>query len=393
MRVLIVGAGIAGSTLAYWLRRAGHQPTLLEVASRVRTGGYLIDFWGTGFDVAQRMGLVPRLRRKGYQLTEARDVADDGHTRTALDASRFAAETNGRYVTLLRGDLAAAIYESLNLEVETIFGDTVCSLDDDGTRVRAAFEHGASRDFDLVVGADGLHSRVRDLAFGPAAAFERELGIAVAAFDVTGYRPRDELVAVMHAERGSQMIRAALRDDKTMFMVSFRHNGRLPLDDRAAQEALLRRKLAGARWEIPAILDRIPSAHTFFLDRASQIRMPAWTSGRIALIGDAAACPSLLAGQGSTLAMVAAYVLAAELARTPADYRTAFAEYERRLMPMLRTKQDAARGLGIVFAPANRRDLLLRSAGMRLMGVPRLAGLMMGRSLRDPAELPAWPGH
>ena len=391
MRVLIVGAGIAGSTLAYWLQKSGHEPTLVEHAHGLRRGGYLIDFWGTGFDVAERMGIVPRLLREGYRLTEARDVASDGHRIASLDPQRFVAGTSGRYISILRSDLATAIYEALEEGVETIFGDTVARLIEGERRVHVEFEHGAEREFDLVVGADGLHSRVRELVFGAEPLFERDLGIAVAAFDVTGYRPRDELVAVMHGEVGAQAIRVALRDDLTMFMLTFRHQGRIPVDDAAAQHALLRTSLAGAGWEIPAILEQLPQARTLYLDRANQIRMPSWTKRRVALIGDAAASPSLLAGQGSALAMVAAYVLAAELAATPGDHRRAFEAYERRLMPMLGSKQDAAKGLGTAFAPPSRLHLLLRTSLMKLMGLPPVASLAMGRSLRDPVELPSWP--
>lgn len=392
MRVLIVGAGIAGSTLAYWLQKAGHQPTLLERSHGLRRGGYLIDFWGTGFDVAERMGIVPRLRREGYPLAEARDVAADGHRIASLDPQQFVAGTSGRYVSILRSDLAAAIYDSLEEGVETIFGDTVARLTEGERGVHVEFEHAAPRDFDLVVGADGLHSRVRELVFGEESRFERDLGIAVAAFDVVGYRPRDELVAVMHAEVGFQAIRVALRDDLTMFMLTFRHQGPVPTDDFGAQQELLRTSLAEARWEIPAILHELPQARTLYLDRANQIRMPSWISGRVALIGDAAASPSLLAGQGSALAMVESYVLAAELAATPKDHRRAFDAYERRLMPMLRSKQDAAKGLGTAFAPTNRWRLALRNTAMRFMGLPPVANLAMGRSLRDPITLPDWPG-
>ncbi|WP_231445587.1 FAD-binding domain [Brevibacterium zhoupengii] len=392
MRVLIVGAGIAGSTLAYWLKRAGHEPTLLERSHGLRRGGYLIDFWGTGFDVAERMGLVPRLQREGYELTEVRDVASDGHQVASLDPQRIAAGASGRYVSILRSDLAAAIYDSLDEGVETIFGDTVTRLTEGERSISVEFDQAAPREFDLVVGADGLHSQVRTLAFGAEENFERDLGIAVAAFDVTDYRPRDELVAVMHAEVGFQAIRVALRDDVTMFMLTFRHHGPVPIDDVSAQQELLRTSLADAGWEIPEILRQLPHARTLYLDRASQIRMPTWTSGRVALIGDAAASPSLLAGQGSALAMVEAYVLAAELSATPQDHRRAFAAYEHRLMPMLRSKQDAAKGLGTAFAPRSRPRLILRNTVMRLMGFPPVANLAMGRSLRDPIELPAWPG-
>jgi 2-polyprenyl-6-methoxyphenol hydroxylase-like FAD-dependent oxidoreductase len=390
MRVLIVGAGIAGCTLAYWLQRLGHQPTVVERAPELRRGGYLVDFWGAGFDVAERMGIVPELRRSGYHLLEARAVGRDGRRIASFEPSAFVG-SGDRYVTIARSDLASAVYEALDGRVETVFDDTVEAIDDDGDRVHVTFRSGTRRDFDLVVGADGLHSRVRLLAFGPQERFENHLGIVVAAFDIAGYRPRDEHVAVMHADVGFQVLRLSLREDVTMFLVTLRDSGNVPLDSPREQQALLRRRLADAGWETPAILDAMAEARTFYFDRVSQIRMPSWSRGRVALVGDAAACPSLLAGQGSALAMVEAYVLAVELASTDGDHAASFARYYTRLAPLLRSKQDAAKGLGLAFAPRNHVQLAVRNTVIRLLGLPRVPNLVMGRSLRDAVELPALP--
>lgn len=390
MKVLIVGAGIAGPTLAHWLLRAGHEPTLVERAPQLRRGGYLIDFWGAGFDVADRMGIVPRLRRDGYVLSEARAVDRHGRRIASIRPAAIM-RTNERYVSIARSDLAVAIYESLDGAAELILGDTVHALDDNGDRVRVTFEHAEPREFDLVIGADGLHSRVRRLVFGPDEQFERYQDIVVSVYDIPGYRPREDLVAVMHAEPGFQAVRFSVREDVTMVFLTVRHDGPVPHGNVADQQALLRDRLRGAGWEVPALIEAMPRATDFYFDAVSQIRMPAWTRGRVALVGDAAASPSLLAGQGSALAMIESYGLAAELARSGDDHNAAFARYQARIAPFVQSKQDAAKRLGTAFAPASRSQLLVRNTVMRLMGLPYVADLAMGRTFHDAIELPAFP--
>jgi 2-polyprenyl-6-methoxyphenol hydroxylase-like FAD-dependent oxidoreductase len=389
LKTLIVGAGIAGPTLAYWLQHAGYEPTLVEHAPALRQGGYLVDFWGAGFDVADRMGIVPEVLRRGYHLREIRQVDPDGQRIAAFDPELFVRGTDGRYVSIARSELAAIIFGALSGRVETMFGDSVRALDDQGDRVRVTFDSGMIRDFDLVIGADGLHSRVRQLVFGPEDRFEKYLGITVAAFDVEGYRPRDELVAVMYTQVGYQVTRLSLRDDMTMFLFTVVDNGTITNHDAGEQQAALRARLAGAGWEVPAILERMSDAKTFYCDRVSQIQMPSWTRGRVAVVGDAAAAVSLLAGQGSALAMVEAYVLAAELAQARGNHVQAFARYEQTLMPFLRTKQSAALRLVPAFAPRSSVQLFLRNSIMKLFNVPFVAKLAMGKSLRDAIELPS----
>ena len=375
MRVLIVGAGIAGPTLAYWLQRAGYRPTLLESAPQLRQGGHLVDFWGAGFDVAKRMDIVERLMHDGYRLQELREVDADGKRITSLDPGRVVDKAGGRYVSIARSDLSAAIYAALDDNVETIFGDTIETLDDDGHRVHVEFTHRPPRDFDLVIGADGLHSRVRSLAFGPETQFELQLGITVAALELVGYRRRDELVAVTHTAVGAQTLRVSLRDDTTLILFTFRHDGTIP-EDISAQHDLLRHSLGHLGGEVPSILNQLSEAKTFYLDRASQIRLPSWSTGRIALVGDAAAAPSLLAGQGTPspwLKLTCYQTTLLEwrprpsLPRLPAPFGVGHPyQTRRRPQPGDRILRHA------------RRKLFLRNTALRFMGLPFIADLVMG---------------
>jgi 2-polyprenyl-6-methoxyphenol hydroxylase-like FAD-dependent oxidoreductase len=186
--VLISGAGIAGPTLAYWLSRYDFIPTLIERAPALRTDGYVIDFWGMGFEVAERMGLVPELRRVGYRVREVRIVNNEGRRIGGFGTEKFRHALDDRFVSILRGDLAAKLNATLDGRVETVFGDEIQSLSEDAEGLTVEFDHSPRRRFDLVIGADGLHSRVRALTLGPEISCESYLGYCVAAFAVDGYR-------------------------------------------------------------------------------------------------------------------------------------------------------------------------------------------------------------
>ena len=391
MRIVINGIGVAGPALAYWLRRSGHEVTLVEAAPSLRRGGYVIDFWGIGYDIADRMGLIPAMRSRGYQVQEVRFVDRRGRREGGFRVDVFSRLTHDRFTSLRRSDVSAILYEALDPDVETIFGDSIASLEDLGGVVRVGFEHAAPRDFDLVIGADGLHSRVRELAFGPMASRETALGYHVAAFEVPDYPHRDELVYLSHSEPGRQVSRFSMREG-TMFLFIFRDEylrGR-PIEPGQGRDRL-QDVFAGVGWECPDILRAMHGADDVYIDRVSQIRMPAWTRGRIALVGDAAAAVSLLAGEGTGLAIAEAYVLAGELAGAGGDHQVAFARYEERLRPFLQAKQRSAAKFASTFAPRTRLGLALRNLGTELMRIPLFADYLVGRDLRDDIELPEYP--
>jgi 2-polyprenyl-6-methoxyphenol hydroxylase-like FAD-dependent oxidoreductase len=394
MKVLISGAGIAGPTLAYWLTKDGVETTIVEQAPALRTGGYIIDFWGAGLEVANRMGLMPEIENRGYMVQEVRAVNRGGRPVAKFPASAFSSATGGAFTSLPRGDLAATLFAAIAGKVETIFGDAVVRLEQTETGVNVAFERGRSRTFDLVLGADGLHSRIRELVFGAEPRFERYLGLKVAAFEAEGYRPRDELVYVMHTSVGQQVSRFAMRNDRTMFLFTFADDDpELPRSVQA-QNAILRRRFGHSGWECPQILDALDSTSDLYFDRVSQIRMNAeeglWTKDRVTLVGDAAFCVSLLGGQGSALAMAAAYILAGELRRAKGDHREAFGQYQRRFGPFVAEKQRAAQRFAGAFAPRSAFALFIRNQIFQLLSVRWIANAIAGRGFRDRIELPEY---
>jgi 2-polyprenyl-6-methoxyphenol hydroxylase-like FAD-dependent oxidoreductase len=273
---------------------------------------------------------------------------------------------------------------------EALFDDSITAIDEHDDAVGLTLRSGKQRAFDLVIGADGLHSNVRRQVFGPDANYEHYLGCRVAACVVEGYRPRDELVYLTHSAPGKQAARFTLRDNRSLFLFVFRSAETADPGSLQARKQVLREEFGHAGWECPRMLDAVAGVEDLYFDVVSQVRMPAWSRGRVALIGDAAACISLLGGEGTGLAMTEAYVMAGELLRADGDHRHAFPAYEANLRPLIARKQKAALGLINFFAARTHAGIWLRNMGIRAMNLPWLTRLIAGRSVKDGFELPEY---
>lgn len=389
--VLVSGAGIAGPTLAYWLLRRGFAPTLIERAPRFREGGYLIDFWGVGFDVAERMGIIPTLRKAGYMIERIAFVTDEGRQRSTLGHNVLKRALGDRFLSIQRGDLATAIYGTIEHDVEAIFGDSIAGIRQLAEGVEVTFELRSPSVFDIVIGADGLHSIVRKTLFGSCEKFERYLGYYAASFLTSGYPKRDEHAYLNYAAPGRQISRYALREDRTGFLFVFESPNEIAGlgRDPAAQKDILRHTFSREPWvEWPEIQKHMDACRDLYFDAVSQISLPCWSRGRTALVGDAAYCPSFLAGEGAAFAMAGAYILAAELERAGGDYAQAFAAYERRFRPFIERKQKSARCFASSFAPRTSFGLFVRDQVLRLGGIRPVGDFLMRCFVADRFPLP-----
>jgi len=384
--ILVSGAGVVGPTLAYWLAKWGFRPTLVERAPALRTGGYLLDFSGAGYDVAQRMNLWQELSRHAVPISETRMVGPDGGIKQRIDMRHTLGSSQDRYVTIARSDLAKVVYSALGGGVETLFGDRVLSLRQDEAGIEVDFEHSASRRFDLVIGCDGLHSGIRRLAFGDEHAFIRYLGYCVAAFTVPEFPDNsDKGVYQGYLQPGRQAWRCDLDDGRTTFSMIFAASPAPHINpgDAAAYQALVRHAYADADWQVPLILKALSENDDPYFDLVSQTYMHRWHQGRVALAGDASACPSLVSGQGSAFGMAAAYVLAGELHAADGDHTLAFPAYEACLKPFITAQQSKVRRSIRWTIPKSVLGLHLQDTVASLLSVPLIAKHTTGAGSSD----------
>lgn len=376
--ILISGAGIAGTTLAFWLKKFGFNPTIVEHAPKLREGGYAIDFWGAGFDVAERMEILPGLREADLNMTELEFVDKNGKRKGGLSYTKIIKTLNGRAFTLLRSDLAKVIYNHLDKETEFIFGNTITKIDQHENSVVVTLQNGETRNFDLLVGADGLHSNVRHQVFGNEAQFEKFYNYYTASYTIDDVMYSNTEFK-MYNVPGKQAAIYSTNDNKMTVFYIFSSPEKLSYDhhDIETQKQILRNEFEGAGWKCADLISKMNTAPDFYFDVVSQIQMSNWSEGRVTLAGDACACPSLLSGQGSTLAMVGAYILAGELRNANGNYKAAFEQYQNIFKPFIDEKQKLAQNFARSFVPKSNFGIWTRNLVVGLMSLPFVTRLFV----------------
>ncbi|MEV0644183.1 FAD-dependent monooxygenase [Phytomonospora sp. NPDC050363] len=370
--VLISGASIAGPALAYWLHRHGFTPTVVERATAVREGGYKLDVRGAALDVLDRMDLLEAARAAATDMRTGTIVDAEGKTLAVMDADLTGGRADGD-VELMRGDLARILHDATRDDTEYLFGDSIASLTQHPHGVEVTFDSGTTRTFGLVIGADGLHSHTRRLVFGDETPYIRHLGHHIAIHTAPNHLGLDRREMIHPAPGRTALTYSTAGDTNAKAMYLFASPA-TPYDhrDTAHQKRLLAEAFTGARWEVPTLLAAAQDAPDFYFDSISQVVMDHWSRDRVALVGDAAYGPSPASGQGTSLSLVGAYVLAGELAAADGDHTVGYAAYEQRMRPFAEANQALAENnlKGMVMGSA--ALIWFQTRMLRLM--PRIPG-------------------
>jgi 2-polyprenyl-6-methoxyphenol hydroxylase-like FAD-dependent oxidoreductase len=401
MRILISGASIAGPVLAYWLTRAGFDATVVERAPTLRkTGGHAVDLFRPSMEISAKMGALPRIEALATG-TDTMTILREGRRRPIrVDLTKLTGAASDQHVEIMRDDLSEAYYDAGRNDVEYVFGDSITAISSDG---EVTFEHALPRRFDVVVGADGLHSNVRRLVFGDEAGLTRFIGgyLAVVSAPKTMARHNEMLGHAGVGRLAATYTADHLDDARILFM--FRSKTELDYDhrDTLRQKELLRGAFAGMHPQVDGWLAEIDRTPSFYFDAITQLQLDTWSRGRVTLVGDAGYCPGPAVGGSTSLAVIGAYVLAGELAEAGGDHQRAFAAYQREMAETVTRSRAFARGAAKTIIPGSAAALWAITRGLQLISLLPASlttaiaklntkGLRMHDSMRVPDYSAVW---
>jgi 2-polyprenyl-6-methoxyphenol hydroxylase-like FAD-dependent oxidoreductase len=383
MKILVSGAGIAGCTLAWWLGRGGHQVTVVERSAGQRSSGAPIDVEGPALGVVEQMGIRPRLRESATHVDGMTFIGANGRPAVRVDTTALRRSSGRGDIELPRGDLAAILEEASRAHALFVSGDHVTGIRQDSAGVDVSFERRQAERFELVIGADGLHSGVRRLAFGPESRFVEHQGLYVATLPLPdGEEGRD---VVMFNAPGRSLTIHPSRGRAMAAFIFWAPQGEFDPRDDAQHRRLLEQTYASDGWRVPELLQAMRATRELYFDSVSRVRLPSWSNGRVVLAGDAASCVSLFGG-GSSLAIAGAHCLAGALAESPADLVGALERYEQRQRRLAEPRTKGMSRVALLLVPRSQLTITARNALLHLWPLVAAVNHLTHRS---PSTAPA----
>lgn len=347
-KILIIGAGIAGPMICYWLEKYGFNPTLIERSKQLRTGGYAIDIRGIAADIVKKMGIYNDIFARRTSILSTRYVDTEGHILSEEHGEKSSFR-EGDDVEIVRGELVNILMQAIP-DVPCYYDKEILSLTQNDQSVEVTFKGGHIEHFDLVMGADGLHSSTRAMTFTDEECQFFDLSSYISVFSIPNYLNLNRIEVSFGKDQKFISMNSDQDPDRAFVCCVFRAKKILSgIVNQREQKKLLKAMFYDLGWESNKILDLMKDCDDFYFDIMAQIKMESWTKGRVALLGDAGYCASPLSGQGSNLAIIGAYILAGELKSAEGNYSLAFKNYNSRMRPLVDACQDLGVWLGASF--------------------------------------------